>query len=233
MGNISVASDQGEVIVFAPSRIVIGEGARTLREVVQSLTAGGFPKIVLDMALTSYVDSAGMAELVAGFTLADRKGGRLKLNRVQKGPRRLLDVTKLDSVFDIDERNLDTLPRIDVESTDVSSVRAAQTLPLLLSLRENHIYVEFGAEDGVLKIRADGHDTSQGSLIVATPHILSAGTRTILHQQLREFEELINSSSTRENDIHRFLETNPNFLLGESYSQLHSKVLLEREGDVR
>ena len=75
MGNISVASDQGEVIVFAPSRIVIGEGARTLREVVQSLTAGGFPKIVLDMALTSYVDSAGMAELVAGFTLADRKGG--------------------------------------------------------------------------------------------------------------------------------------------------------------
>ncbi len=48
---------------------------------------------------------------------------------------------------------------------------------------------------------------------------------------MQEFEELINSSQTREGDIHRFLEEHPKFLLGHEYRQLHSKILLERERD--
>src|ERR1017187_2245816 len=231
MGNIRIASNQGEVIVFTPKRISLGKGAVTLRDTLRSLIDGGFPHIVLDMATTDYVDSAGIGELVSGFTVARNSGGTLKLNRLRKGPRHILEITKLYSVFDIADENLDMLPQIDVESTDVSSLRAAQALPLLLSLRENHIYVELGIQDGIFKVHTDGRDTAKSPLIIAAPHVLSAGTRTVLHQQLQEFEDLINSSSTREDDIHRFLETNPSFLLGENYRQLHSKVLLEREDD--
>lgn len=231
MGTIQVASNQGEVIVFTPERITIGEGAATLRNTVRSLLSGGFPKIALDMALTNHIDSAGIAELIVAFTATNNRGGKLRLNRLSTKPRQLLEITNLATIFQISNQNVDAFPKIVVHSDDVSALKAAETLPLLLTLRDSHIHVELGVQDGIFKVRTGGDDSAGESLIVVAPHALSAGTRTVLYEQLREFEDLINSSSTREEDIHRFLEKNPSFVLGENYRKLHSKVLLEREDD--
>jgi anti-sigma B factor antagonist len=227
---IQVSSDQGDVIFFAPSRITLVEGAITLRETVRSLVEGGFPNITLDMAGTTYIDSAGIGELVAGFTYSRNKGGTLRLNRLKGNPRDLLEITKLRSVFESTERDLDALPKVTVSSGDLSPLRAAKSLPLLLTLREKRIDVELGIADGLFKVTADTADGESSQIVLATPHVRSGGAHTLLRDQLQEFQDLINSESSREEDIHGFLEKNPTFLLGEGYRELHSKVLLEREG---
>lgn len=229
MATVRVASDQGRVFVFAPERITIGGGAEGVRNTIRSLLAGGFKDLALDMSNTRYVDSAGLAEVLVCHTTTNNRGGRLELNRLAGGPRDLFDITKLLTVFHLGNRDIDGLPTVEVSSDDVSSLKAAEALPVLLSLRENRIIVELGVQEGVYKVRS-GSDAPE-SLIIATPHVLSTGTRTLLNEDLREFEELLNSSRTTEEDIQKFLERKPGFVLGENYRELHSKVLLEREDD--
>ena len=144
VANVRVASDRGRVIVFAPECITLGAGVNTVRDIVRSLTGGGFPNVTLDMAGTNYVDSAGIAELVLGFTTANNRGGSLQLNRLTGKTRGLLEMTKLYDVFRHSHQNVDALPAIEVSSSDISPLRAAESVPLLLSLRENHISVELG-----------------------------------------------------------------------------------------
>jgi anti-sigma B factor antagonist len=230
VANVRVASEQGRVIIFAPERITLGEGALSLRDTVRSLLAGGFKELAIDMATTSYVDSSGIGELLSTFTTTRNQGGHLELNRLGGKVRDLLDLIKLTAVFPQANKNVDTLPTIEVSSNDVSPLKAARALPLLLSLRDNRIYVEWGIQEGVYKIRS-GEDSAKSSLIIAAPHALSTGNRTLLYDQLQEFEDLLNSLHTAEEDIQQFLETNPGFILGENYRQLHSKVFLEREDD--
>jgi anti-sigma B factor antagonist len=229
MTEVRVASSQGEVIVYAPEHIaMVGGGAESVKNVIRSLLGAGFLRIVLDLKGTSYIDSSGLGELVLGFTMARNLGGNLRLNRLHGKPRDLLELTKLYSVFHVSNQNVSSLPSIEVQSNDVSPLRAAQALPLLLQLRENRIHVELGIIDDLYKI--DIGDRGNGSqLVMAAPHILSTGAGTVLHEILREFEELINSPRVKEEDIHQFLDRNPGLLLGHEYRHFHSKVLLERE----
>jgi anti-sigma B factor antagonist len=228
MASVTVASAKGEVVVFTPQRITLGEGSVILREVVRSLNQGGFNKIILDLNGTSYMDSSGLGELVSSFTVTKNLGGDLRLNRLDKRVKDVLMLTKLYTVFDISAENYDSLPTVEVKSNDVGALRAARALPLLLQLRENRICVELAVTDDVYKIDT-GSGVGESKLILAAPHILSNGAHTLLFDVIREFEEMINSSSTREDDIHKFLDRNPTFLLGSEYNRLHSKVLLERD----
>src|SRR5438046_10590614 len=106
---------------------------------------------------------------------------------------------------------MDTLPAIEVSSGDVRSLRAAQARPLLLSLRENHTHVVLGIQDGIFKVRGEDGASAKSTLIIAAPMFFPAGVRTILYEQLQEFEDLINSPSTHEDDVHRFFEKIPVF----------------------
>jgi anti-anti-sigma factor len=230
MESVRVTSSEGEVILYTPERLVLGGGAVTLRETVRSLNAGGFSKITLDLSGTTYVDSAGIGELVVAFTTTANNGGTLKLNRLRNRVRDLLQITKLYTVFDVNDDNFDHLPQIEIEGADITPIKAAKALPFLLRLRDKRIQVELGIEDGVYKVRSDD-GSEQPRVLLASPHILAPAKGTALSAVVDEFEDLINSSMTREGDIHRFLETHPHFLLAQDYRQLHSKVLLERDND--
>ena len=89
MGNVRATSTEGNVVVYTPRRITLGEGSQTLREVVRSLNTAGFTKITLDLSDTSYVDSSGIGEMVSSFTVTANNGGSLSLNRL---PRRVKDL---------------------------------------------------------------------------------------------------------------------------------------------
>jgi len=227
MANLHIASNKGEVILYAPDRITRGEGADALRNAVKSLSSAGFPKIVVNFSGTSFIDSAGLGTLVAAHHFAKINGGKLSLQRLNSKFREILEITKLSTVFHFDNRKqVRGLPEIEIDIDDVSGIRAARALPLILSLRNNRIRVELGMQDGVYKVRPE--KTSQ-SVIIASPYVISEATHTLRFDDVKEFEELINSSRTREDDIHRFLEEHPKFLLAHEYQELHSKVLLERE----
>lgn len=75
-------------------------GGVMLKDKVNSLLHQGQKKIVLDLSGVSYVDSAGLGELVQTYVTTKNRGGSLKLMNVTKRLTNLLVVTKLLTVFD-------------------------------------------------------------------------------------------------------------------------------------
>ena len=95
-GDVAVLSVQG--------RIVNGETA-SLREAVGSEVAAR-PQtrgraIVLDLARVSAVDASGLGLMLELRELAERKEVRLRLANASSFVRRILEVTRLDSVFEL------------------------------------------------------------------------------------------------------------------------------------
>jgi anti-sigma B factor antagonist len=71
-----------------------------LKDKINSLLQQGHRKLLLDLGDVSYVDSAGLGQLVQVHATTTRQGGSLKLLNVTKRLRDLLVVTKLLVVFD-------------------------------------------------------------------------------------------------------------------------------------
>jgi anti-sigma B factor antagonist len=67
---------------------------------VTKLVDGGKTKILLNLAVVRYVDSAGLGEIVGCYTTVRRKGGKLKLINLTKKIQDLLAITKLLTVFE-------------------------------------------------------------------------------------------------------------------------------------
>jgi anti-anti-sigma factor len=57
-------------------------------------------KILVNFAEVSYIDSAGIGELVSTYTTVVNGGGRLKLVNLTKKIHQLLAITKLLTVFE-------------------------------------------------------------------------------------------------------------------------------------
>lgn len=81
-------------------KITIGEGDSLLREQVLNLLEAGHSKILLNLESVSYMDSAGIGELVACYKRAREKGGTVKLLRPSGKVQDLLVLTKLEEVFE-------------------------------------------------------------------------------------------------------------------------------------
>lgn len=94
-------------IVKLSGKITIGEGDIALRDVVNEVLEEGHRKIILDLSDVSYMDSAGIGELIRGYTTVTNRGGKLKLLNLTKKIKDLLTITKLITIFeDFDEENL-------------------------------------------------------------------------------------------------------------------------------
>ncbi len=101
------ARHHGKVTVLDLSgKITIGDGDIKLREAVNALLDEGRKNILLNMSGISYMDSAGIGELVACYKRATEKGASLKLLNPTGKVQDLLVLTKLQEIFDIyrDER---------------------------------------------------------------------------------------------------------------------------------
>jgi anti-sigma B factor antagonist len=89
------------VIVRVIGDITLGKGGDIiLKDKINSLLQDGQRKILIDLGQVSYVDSAGLGQLVAIHATTARAGALLKLLNVTKRLRDLLVVTKLLVVFD-------------------------------------------------------------------------------------------------------------------------------------
>jgi len=90
---------------------VVGEilgngGDLLLTDKINSLRAQGFARVVVDLGAVTYMDSAGLGDLIHAYATTTRAGGMLKLLRPNTRLRDLLTITKLVTVFDTydDER---------------------------------------------------------------------------------------------------------------------------------
>ncbi|GAA3751742.1 STAS domain-containing protein [Terriglobus aquaticus] len=98
---IKIRQVNGVTVLDLSGRITLGDGTGQLRSAMQDALAAGSKKILLNLQDVTYIDSAGLGELVSGYTTVKNAGGELKLLNLSKKVKDLLVITKLLTVFDI------------------------------------------------------------------------------------------------------------------------------------
>jgi anti-sigma B factor antagonist len=96
-------------ILDLDGRLTIGDGAELLRETVKKLVSEGKTKVLINLTKVPYVDSGGLGELVHCFASAKKKAGAVKLMGLASRITDLLAITRLVTVFETFETELDAL----------------------------------------------------------------------------------------------------------------------------
>ena len=89
------------VIVDVSGKITLSDGGdAALKDKMRSLVQQGQKKLLLNLGDVSYVDSAGLGEIVQSYATVNKNGGTLKLLNITKRIKDLLSITKLLTVFE-------------------------------------------------------------------------------------------------------------------------------------
>ncbi|HEY7411768.1 MAG TPA: STAS domain-containing protein [Vicinamibacteria bacterium] len=93
---------QGDVaIVDLAGKLTAGLGDRVLRDTLDELIGQGWRKILLNLSEVTYMDSAGVGELVAGLRQAKTRGALLKLLNANERVHSTLYISRLLPIFEI------------------------------------------------------------------------------------------------------------------------------------
>jgi anti-sigma B factor antagonist len=93
VGDVAIVEVIGDITLSKGGDVV-------LKDKVQSLLQQGYRKVLLDLGNVSYVDSAGLGQLVQIYATTSHLGGSMKLLNLTKRLKDLLVLTKLLTVFE-------------------------------------------------------------------------------------------------------------------------------------
>ena len=88
-------------IIDIAGRITLEDGSGLVRSTIRELVNTGGRKIVLNLADVSYIDSAGLGELAAGYTTVTTRGGKIRLLKPQSKVSEMLRLTRIHMMFSI------------------------------------------------------------------------------------------------------------------------------------
>ncbi len=91
---------KGISILDLGGRLTLGEESNALREEVKQLINTDKKNILLNLANVTYIDSTGIATLVALYKSSQAKDGTLKLLSLSKKFQETLQLTRLLTVFE-------------------------------------------------------------------------------------------------------------------------------------
>src|ERR1700687_5537104 len=90
------------VIVVDPiGRLTLSDSRTQLRDLIHILTNNGHKKFLLNLAGVDYMDSDGMGELVRCYSVVRQREGQMKLARLNHKVANLLQITRLNTLFEI------------------------------------------------------------------------------------------------------------------------------------
>ena len=122
MSNLTIQERtfRGVTIIDLAGKVTIGGSNKQLHAAIKRLVHEGKTKIVLNLAKVTYIDSSGLGELVAGFSTLKANNGSLKLERVPGKVVDLMTITKLYTVFEIYEEEIDAVYSFDLPEDHVA-----------------------------------------------------------------------------------------------------------------
>ena len=100
---VKTRSVDGVSVLDLSGRVTLGEGSVVLRDAVKEALSKGDKKMLLNLGNVDYIDSSGIGELVSAYTSAKNAGGEVKLLNLTKKVHDLLQITKLYTVFDVQD----------------------------------------------------------------------------------------------------------------------------------
>lgn len=114
-------TQERQVILFKPQGSIDLHGGTALSEKMAGVTPQRHQLWVIDLAAVDFMDSAGLVPLVKGLKAARQSGCRLVLCNVQTPVRLILELTQLDSVFEIFNSYEDILSIVNEHSLVLAS----------------------------------------------------------------------------------------------------------------
>jgi anti-anti-sigma factor len=97
---LNTAQDGRVTVVTVKGDLVIGDPEAVFKRTVMSLLEEGKVDLLIDCSGLRIVDSTGLGALVRALTTSQNEGGSAKLLRVGPHLKKLLEITRLDSVFE-------------------------------------------------------------------------------------------------------------------------------------
>ena len=88
-------------VIDIAGRVTLGEGSTMMGKAIRELLSQGNRNIVLNLKDVSYIDSAGLGELISATVTVTNFGGTLKLVSLSKRTEDLISTTKCTGIFDI------------------------------------------------------------------------------------------------------------------------------------
>ena len=108
---VNIRQVPGAAIAAFSGKLALDDGCKLLRETVRALLDGGQLRILLHLERLSYLDSAGLGELVRTHVAVRNRGGQLTLINPSPSVRNLLRLTRMDQVYDFAPDELTALNR--------------------------------------------------------------------------------------------------------------------------
>jgi anti-sigma B factor antagonist len=105
--SIDIRRLESAVVLELSGRLSIFE--QNLRQCVWELIESGDRIFVISLANVSYMDNSGLGQLCLIYTMLKNRGGDMKLVKPTPRIRRLLGITKLDTVFELFEHETDAV----------------------------------------------------------------------------------------------------------------------------
>lgn len=93
--------EKGVVIVGVDGQLIVGNRQELKQKVLEALDDGG-KKFLIDFSSTGYIDSSGLGALVSLSKKVTEAEGTLRLAGLNDDLRTLFELTKLDTLFAID-----------------------------------------------------------------------------------------------------------------------------------
>ena len=98
---VDVRNFDDVIVVDLTGRLVSGDGSDVLHEVINTLLADNWSKIILNMQGISMMDSTGAGELIESLKLAEKFEAKIKLLRPQGRVEKSLQLSQLLPLFDV------------------------------------------------------------------------------------------------------------------------------------
>jgi anti-sigma B factor antagonist len=89
------------VVVEAVGRLTLTDGHTKLRDLIHVFTGDGTKRFVLNLVSVEFIDSYGVGELARSYSVVRRMGGEIKLASVNKRVLGVLEICRLNTLFEI------------------------------------------------------------------------------------------------------------------------------------
>ena len=89
-------------ILDLAGRLQSGTPTDRFRGAVRQFIESDDPRLILNMAELEYVDSLGLESLIEVYKILQNNQGRLKLLNPTKRVRELLDIARVNAIFDVE-----------------------------------------------------------------------------------------------------------------------------------
>ena len=118
-------TQEAQIVKFKPEGIIDLQGGITLKSQMMDVIPKPNQFWIIDLLSVSFMDSSGLISLIQGLKFAQKNGCRLMICNLQAPVRLILELTQIDSVFEIYHTYEDVIMTIRDQNTNHQAIVVA------------------------------------------------------------------------------------------------------------